>query len=320
MDDRRIHPVDARVRNANRLVAGLSAVLAFIAWTAIRDAISNEHVVRDVPIIVRASEGYTVLDLAPDTADIRFRGARSDLVQLERERDRVSVEVEATQPRTPGRPISIRLSAANVRNPSSARPIRIEPDEISFSIDREGERLIPVRPEVSDDLPEGFEVVGKICTPESVLLKGPLARIQGVEAVRTLPIDLQGRVQSFRARATVLPPAHLTGTRVEPDRVLVDVTIIERSAARHMTNVPVRIVAAAGRIRPMTPEPEAVIVHLQGRAAALDALDPASIWAFVDISGVEDGDADDLPVRMYPPAGIRAVSIEPPTVRIKVNR
>jgi hypothetical protein len=311
---------DVRERRANRWLAVLSLVLATIVWYAIREAISFETVLRDVPIVVRPGEGLTVLEQSHDTADIRFRGARSDLAQLDAERTRIQVDVPAAAPSEKGARLTLKLRPAHVRSPSGAVAMRIEPDEVSFSVDREGERQVPVKAEFQDALPEGYEIGGVTCTPATVLLKGPLSKLQDVDVVRTLPIDLLGRVQSFRVRASAVPPAAFSGARVDPDRVTIEVDIVEHAAVRRLSSVPVRSLVRPGGGCEVDVQPETVHIQLQGRTASLEALDPAVVHAFVETAGLDRGAVYELPVQVYVPPGVRLLSVEPSSVRVTVRK
>jgi len=316
----RLPASDARERRANRWLAVLSLVLAVIVWYAIREAISFETVLRDVPIVVRPGEGLTVLELSHDTADIRFRGARSDLAQLDAERTRIQVDVPSAAASERGARLSVKLRPVHVKSPSGAIAVRIEPDEVAFSIDREGERQVPVKAEFQDAPPEGYEIGGVTCMPATVLLKGPLSKLQDVDVVRMLPIDLQGRVQSFRVRASAVPAAAFSGARVDPDRVTIEVGIVEHAAVRRLASVPVRLLVRAGGTGEVDVEPETVHIQLQGRAASLETLDPAMVHAFAETVALDRGAVYELPVQVYVPPGVRLLSVEPSSVRATVKK
>ena len=315
----RLSASEARERQANRLLGGLSLVLAVIVWYAIREAISFETVLRDVPIQVRAGEGLTVLEQSHDTADIRFRGARSDLAQLDPERVRIQVDATATGAAEKGARMRVKLRPSNVRSPSGAIPVRIEPDEVSFSVDREGERQVPIKAEFQDTPPEGYEIGSVTCSPATVLMKGPLSKLEDVDVVHTLPIDLQGRVQSFRVRGSVLPPSVFAGARVDPDRVMIDVGIVEHAAVRRLQAVPLMVLVRPGLGCGVDLQPSTVHIQLQGRAAGLEALDPTTIQAFVEAATLDRGASYELPVRVYLPSGIRLQSVEPSSVKVTVH-
>lgn len=305
---------EIRERHTNRWLAALSLALAVVVWHTIREAISFEQVVRDVPIRIEPGVGMTVLEQSEDTADVWFRGARSDLALLDRDRIRIQVD-DIAAPKEGARQ-TIDLKPTHVRGWVGAHAVRFEPARVTFSVDREGERHVPVRAEFQDTPPEGYEIGAVTCTPATVLLRGPLSRLEDVEVVRTMPIDLQGRVQSFRVRATLVTPPAVSAARIEPDRVSVDVPILEHSAAREFDNVPVSVLVSPGRTCHPWMDPSSVRVQLQGKASVLGGLSSDAVTAFADAAGLDHGVEYELRVQVSPPPGCRVVAISPPSVKL----
>jgi len=304
---------------ANRWIALLSVALATAVWYAIREAISFEQVVQDVPVRIEAGTGKTVLDQSAETVDVWFRGARSDLIQLDRDRLRIEVIHVPAAGRDSRQAVD--LKPVHVRGwTGGARAVRFEPSRVEFGIDDEGERQVPVRAEFQDAPPEGYEISAVTCTPATVTLRGPLSRLEEIERVHTQPIDLQGRVQSFRVRAGLAPLLALPAARLDPDRVSVGVEIVEHAATREFAEVPVMVLVHPGRVCHVLVEPATVRVQLQGRAALLSGLVPESLTAFVDAAGVERDQTYELRVRVAPPSGARAVLVEPPSVRVRLAK
>jgi len=318
MSDRWLSTTDARERRWRRWTAALSVVLAAIVWTTIREAISFETVVRDIPIRIVTGEGMTVLEQSAEEADVWFRGAQSDLAQLDRQNMRIEVPAPTAGRADDGRQV-VDLRPLHVRFVGGARPIRIEPARITFSVDREGERTVPVKAEISDSPPEGYEIGAVTCMPAAVQLRGPLSRLQEIEWVRTAPVDLQGRMQSFRVRAAVIPPPGVPSARLEPDRVTVEVTIVEHAAQRSLDSVPILALVPPGRGCRVDIQPSRVQVTLQGPAALLERLDPGDLRAFVEPALKESGRTIETRILVVPPPGVRVVGLEPPAAQVRLN-
>lgn len=296
----------------------LALALAIVVWIVIREAISQEAIVFDVPVTFVHEPGFAVLERSVDTVDIRFRGSRSDLSGLKPSDLTVSVDVRNLGESRSRETIDLRPFM--VRAPGGARAVSLTPAEIVISMDREGELDIPVRAELQDKPPEGFAVERFVCEPAAVRLRGPLSKLQEVESLVTAPIGLEGRTRSFKTRVSVLPPSGLPLARIEPERVQVEVVIAEHSATRVFERVPVRLMSKSGApgLGRVQMAPMAVTITLQGREAILKDLTPEQILLFVDCSGVSaaGGATYELPVQWVLPAGVRAVSAEPATVRL----
>ncbi|MBP7274758.1 MAG: hypothetical protein KBA51_00980 [Kiritimatiellae bacterium] len=297
----------------------LALGLAIAVWIVIREAISQESVVYDVPVEFLHNPEYAVLDRSVETVDVRFRGARGDLVRLQPDEIRVTADVREI--RESKADVRIKLRTNMVRAPGAARAISITPGEITLSMDRQGSLDIPVRAELQDHPPDGFAVERVVCDPATVKLIGPMSKVGEIEALSTSAIELEGRTRSFKARATMQPPPGLTTVRIEPERVQVEVVITEHSATRRMEQVPVRLMSmpVAGGARRITVTPAAVAVTLQGRESALAAVSPENIMAFVDCSRLTGPGKYDFTVQWVAPSGVRAVQVEPASVTIGVS-
>lgn len=294
-------------------------ILAITAWFLIRETISQESIVYDVPVQFLHEPGFAVLDRSVDTVDVRFRGSLGDLALLKPDDIKLIVDVRDIQ--GPKIREKIKLRPSMIRAPGAARPISITPGDIVLSTDKEGELNIPVRAELQDQPPEGFSVERFVCDPATVTLSGPMSKVREIDALSTAPIGLEGRTRSFKTRASVLPPQGLSTARVEPERVQVEVVITEHGATRVFDRVPVRLMSvSAGPQWPrVTVTPSTVAVTLQGKESALNAIEPEAIRAFVDCSGLNLGGKYELPVQWVVPPGVRAVQTEPSAVTIGVS-
>lgn len=297
----------------NRGAKGLSLVLGAITWHTIQQTINFESVVSDVPLTFRVDPGWAVLERSTDTVDVHFRGAQEDLWRLTRETVEVVVDVRGKSGRGQ---LTVALRPHQVRAPGGVRAVFLQPDAVTFSVDREGEKQVPVRAEIQGSPPEGYEVEKVVCTPAVVTVRGPMQRLEELECVRTAPIDLEGRLRSFRVRAALVPPSATWIARVEPDKVLAEVTLIERSDEREVADVPVRVLSDTGARAAVGVTPSRVKVHLRGQPEALDRVRAEDLDAYVDCTRLDPAARYDLPVRVFAPPGIKVVGAEPETVQV----
>ena len=153
----------------NRGTKALSLLLGILVWYGIQEAISFEVVLTGVDIDVLVDPGWTVIEKSRGSADVVFRGSRSDIRALNR--DEVRVVLDARNLTSPGTR-TMAVSTDQVRAPPAIRPVTIRPASVSVSVDRESERVVPVRAELSGQPPEGYEAKGAVCLPASVRVIG----------------------------------------------------------------------------------------------------------------------------------------------------
>ncbi|MBN1268107.1 MAG: hypothetical protein JXB04_00830 [Kiritimatiellae bacterium] len=291
----------------------LSLVLGAITWYAIQETINFEAVIADVPLVIQVDSGWAVLDRSTDTVDVHFRGSQEDLLRLNRQNVEVAVDVR-------GRPhegvLVLNLGAKDVRAPGGTRPVYVRPNTVTFSVDREGEKQVPVKADIQGSPPEGYEVEKVVCSPASVSVRGPRLRLEEIESLRTAPIDLEGRLRSFRLRAQVIPPSETWAASVDPNKVTAEVTIVERSASKTLEEIPVKVLTGSGVRGTATVQPAKIAVRLMGRQEWLDKVGAGDVDAYVDCSGLDPAARYDLPVRVYAPPGVTVAATEPATVSV----
>jgi hypothetical protein len=87
---------------------------------------------------------------------ILFRGSREDIRYLN-SGQQLRIVVPISNP-TANEELHIKLSEKFLQNPTSSKAVRFSPSEIFVKLDRESERLLPVKATTSGTLPDGIEV------------------------------------------------------------------------------------------------------------------------------------------------------------------
>ena len=307
------HPLLTALSRRKGLKVG-SLLLAAIVWLAIEEMISFEKTVTRVPVHIRTAPGWIVEEQDPRTADVLFRGTRDDIGYLSR--DQLSLAIDLTD-QSPMGTVTLPLEPSMITAPSGAQALSIEPSTLTATIDQEVTRDIPVRVHLDNRLDEGYEVEEIAIDPPDVRLTGPARILAAVDAVRTEPIPLIGRMGSFQRVARVRPPVGeelLSG--LNPVHVTVTVNIVRRFRRFTLDDVPVQFLVTNGGVREARIDPEAVSVVLEGLASRADAMDPGSVVAYIQLNDPEDGVPPTGDVTVAPPPGFKVVSVDPPTVDI----
>ena len=290
----------------------LALILAAICWYLLRDATSFEQEVRDVPVRVLTAQGWAVLDQSVDRVDVLFRGSQQDVRYLNS--DQVVVEIDLRDKAVAGSR-TIRIEPARIRAPTGARAVMVEPPQVTFSLDVESDKIVPVKADLLGKPADDFEVDKVICSPATVTVHGPKRRLEQVEFVRTDPIELEGRIRSFRVDRGLSKPGESWSARMVPNRVDVTVNIIELSARREFNDVPIGALMSPGSSGAVRTTPSRVRVTMQGRTQLFDVMLKERLQAYVDCGAMKPGQTLDLPVRVPVASGIDVVAIEPAMVR-----
>ena len=274
----------------------LALLLGAMSFYAIRGTTSFE-VPYNVPLEVKVEKGIAILDQDPLTVDVTFRGSQQDLSDLDQRRIRAVVTPRETDA---AGSVTVPVTPGDVTGAAGVRVVKVRPNAVSLTFDRETEKKVAVRkPEIL-----GRPLIGKAeaeYEPRFVTIRGPRRRLKDKESVSTEPVDVDGRVESFSKKVRVLPPGDAGVSQIEPAEVTVKVSIVTESVSREFEDVPVLAVIKPGRASDVYCEPAAVVVSLRGRAELLENLQPDSVTAFVDCTDLTVAATYELPVQVHLP-------------------
>lgn len=163
-------------------------------------------------------QGYVVLN-PEQSIDVRVRGNSKQIVGLRD--DQVDVQVELG--RQEGE-LTVNLGTENVLLPDGLEVISIDPSIITVEVERAVTKRIRVVPDLVGQPAQGARVEDPEVFPSQVLVSGPASMVAGTEVLRTRPVSLTGRSNTFEERVPVLAPDPLIRV-VDPTRVNVRVPI-----------------------------------------------------------------------------------------------
>lgn len=278
----------------------VALVLALVVWFTIREVISFEREIADVPIEIALPDGWAVLDRSENAVQVTFRGTKSAVLDMDPKLVKVVIPIEGEQQLDS---MFVQMSTKQIEAPGGVRAVKLEPDSMILSIDREESLEIPVRPAIQGTLPDGYEVGTVVSSPPKVTLYGPSRRLRETEFVPTTAIDLAGRLQSFKLSKTIQPPSESWVARVEPESVSVEVEIIERSSVREFADLPVHLLVRPGADPDFVLSSNRVVVILEGRAEVLEALADDAVQVYVSVGGFAENETNLVPVQVNAPLG-----------------
>jgi YbbR domain-containing protein len=289
-------------------------LLAFAVWQAVRENTSFEVVVSNVPVTVTAGEGRAVFDLSTETVNIRFRGSRDDIRFISSDQIGVKIDVSGHTDRLRQ---TVKFSPRYVKAPSRAHAVQFDPPDVTVTIDREVERVLPVKVVLEGDLPKGVQMEQAVCSPASVKVRGAERLLRDMDQVRTVPISLAGCHSSFKAQVEIVPDGPWT---VYPERVAAEVSLVERVASRRIENSSVRPMLASDDTRVVKIRPDKVAVTLRGSPQRITELSVRDVYTYIDCTELTEPATYDVPVRADLPSDLQIEKIEPATVQVTVRK
>jgi diadenylate cyclase len=155
----------------------------------------------------------------PDTVHVELRGqsgrlSRDNLAGL-------AVILDLSDAHAGQRTYTVHSSNLNL--PSGVSFYRATPSQVTLTFDRLVTRDVPVKPNYVK-IPDGYTLESDQVEPDKVRIRGPEARVEGIDSVGTDPVDLSGVVseKEFRTHINVGDPQ----IRLEsPNEIAVKVTL-----------------------------------------------------------------------------------------------
>ena len=293
----------------------LCFTLAFLAWHVVRENIGFEVSVPNISVEVELPAGWAVWEKSIHHVDILFSGSREDVRYLNNGQLRMVVPLSNP---TAGDEIHVELLEKYLRNPTGARVVRFSPPEIAIKLDKESERLLPVKAATKGSLPEGIEIDKIICTPASVRVSGAEQILSEMQNVHTEPTQLTDRQVSFKESVPIALP-QAGRIRVDPGRVSVDFVLEQRTSTQEFDNIPVMVLCASGESRQMELQPKTIRITVKGQQQRIEQMRTVDVFAYVNCTDLTESTGYDLPVAIKLPSGLQLVKTDPAILHINVG-
>jgi YbbR domain-containing protein len=289
----------------------LSAAVILFLFNRI-NSLSDRFV--SVPLTVDVPAGFALASAYPRTVRITLRGEEAAINAILEEDLAASVSLEdRTAPgvyRT-GVKVERRGTALNVE----PLEVRVDPQQISFTLEPLLERRVTVAPEIKGVPAYGYELAGYDLTPRTVLLRGPGSRVQAVGTLLTDEVDLTGRSAPFTLRVRVVVPDVLLVLAGDPF-VEFKASIQEAVVSRRFEDVAVVVLDAAVGLKPAE-EPPRGSVQVQGSQLAVEAVQPDQVHLVIEGESVRRAGSWTLATRAEVPSTVSVLDWSPKEITVQ---
>ena len=261
-----------------------------------------------VPLEVSTPPGLAISSAYPKTVRITLRGTEDAIYPILEEDIQADASLESHKGagvfRVPVR-ITRRGTAANVE----PLEIKVEPTEVTFTLEPLAERKVTVEPDLRGAPSYGYQVVQSTVAPESVLVRGARSRVQALSSLSTEEIDLSGHAASFSQRVKVLSPNPLV--RIVGDASVDFHAIIQESVvSRAFDGVPMAGSGIPAHLALRSALPLGTVT-LQGTQLALDSVQADQVRLVLDFSAVHHAGEYALHPRPEAPPGFAVLDWSP---------
>jgi YbbR domain-containing protein len=140
-------------------------------------------------------------------AQVRVRGPERVIHRLQTGDVRAEIDLSNVRPGEQ----TFDLTARQVHVPQNLEVVQIIPSQFHLSFDNRATRVVEVRPRVTGQFIKGMRVAQVVADPPSIMITGPLRRVEAVEAAITDPIDVSGAM----TRATFVTQAYVSDPLIQ---------------------------------------------------------------------------------------------------------
>ncbi|HEV3109706.1 MAG TPA: CdaR family protein [Candidatus Binataceae bacterium] len=296
------------LRNVSlRILAVLIAIgLWFFVNAGQREAQSNFL----VPVDYRgAPTGLIIVNRRPDFVNLSISGPRTLLSLLDPGRLTVHLDLRGL---TPGQ-ADYKITPDMFRIPRQTTIDRIVPSQITLDVDQIMTREVPVRLSVKGQAASGLAIGSIDLKPSVVTVTGPSHALRNVEAIDTMPFDVQGASEPVSRYVQLADVG--TSIRLSNNWVLATVKLQEVVSEREFHDVAVAVKNADRKFLVHPPHISLTVRGPQKRLTGLE-LDGS---VYVDARDLGVGWFE-IPVQVDLPKGLEVVHENPDKVKLRLYR
>jgi len=294
--------------SANLGIKVVSVLIALLLWGVVLGSRSIE-VTKDVPLEILTPGELLPANELPDRVSFRLVGPKAFLrTVLDRREDPIRVNLASAKAGS----VTYRFFSDNISLPIGVKVASITPNSLLIKLERVNRREVPLQLELRGEPPEGFRLKKVELRPQTARLKGAESRIEAIEKVSTLPVDLSEVTGNSSKEVLLDLERHNVQLDGAAPRVYFEVEALE--ANFRIRNVDVRVLSS---LEAKVKE-KSVAVHVNATPEQIQTLDRTQVYGIVDLRGRPKGRYVE-PVRIVLPEGVKLVKVLPEKVEITLE-
>lgn len=275
--------------SANWHLKLMSLGLAVLSWFFITEEGIEEMQLERVPVEVVVPDGISVWNISHPHVKVKFTGQAGQLRTVRPADVKARYVVEESSPPEGLWGIDVDCKEGlYFALPAGVKVTEVDPERIRVDLVREVEDRVKVEVQFVGRLKEGFEIAEVRIVPARVSVKGPEPTLRNLRVVQTLPINCDGRSESFTERTGIENIVKGHDLEIE-ETVELRVRISEELDERVLKWLKIMVMKPAGLDREVSVSPDTVDITVRGQKQILAVLRPEKVTPFVHVGDKEDG-------------------------------
>ena len=297
----------------SKILALTAAVLMFV-FNRMNNLREREL---EVPLEVILPRGFVVAAPYPEMVIIAIRGDdEGDILSVAAEEFWVFVDLSDLT--TEGEyQLPVRYTRRGSAIDSTVFVARVEPTEISVTVEDELTKILPVKPVLKGSPKYGYILSRFVVTPNVVNLRGPRTRIESVTQVTTDQIDLTGRESDFAQRINLV--LHEPFVTIESESSVEFQAIVEKVVTiKEFTDLRIEGLNLDESLK-WDEAKDSGAITVQGSLIQLEAVSQNDIRLAVDFGEINEPGQYSLAVATVVPAGLSVRRFEPSEIQVELT-
>ncbi|MDR2793541.1 MAG: hypothetical protein LBB61_07735 [Treponema sp.] len=292
----------------------ISVVLAILLF-AFYKAASMEERFFSVPLLVETDGNYTPSSPYDQTIRVSLRGEANSIYPITEDDVIAYIDLKGKNKGTYRVPVQIRKKGTALG--VDPLEIKVEPGEISLTIDLKISKMIPLKTNTRGSLRSGYQLAGWSLMPEQVAVDGPADVLAHISELFTEDVELDDRDSDFSAVVNILNHEPLAiirgGTTAEFKGVVQEILLLKT-----YENIPITLKNMDSARWTAILNIDNGSLSVEGRQrdlARYTALDAFS----VNCAEIQEAGTFSLPVEVNIPVYLNATASAPKTVTVTVQ-
>jgi YbbR domain-containing protein len=261
-----------------------------------------------VPLTVEAPPGLAMARSYPRSVRVTLRGKQEAVFSVLEEDIEAYADFGRFQSEGQYR-IPVRVARKGSSLNIEPLDIRVEPAEISVTLEQGVQKRLEVVPELIGTPPSGYDLVQYSVAPQVMELWGARSLLQPMEALSTEAVDLSGRTADFEVEVGIVRANALL--RYPRDTTVRFRGIIREAVViRTFDNVDVVGLDMPAQLQLVEPLPKGSI-RLQGTQRLIEALAPGQLRLVIDCGEIRHAGTYGVPCKPDIPAELMVLKYEP---------
>ncbi|MAG32609.1 MAG: hypothetical protein CL908_17130 [Deltaproteobacteria bacterium] len=178
----------SRFQNLRPGVLVLALAISVFIW-AVAQGTSSVMQSFDVEVeLVGVEESLVVTDQSSDSVNVRLRGSRAALRNLDTNQLKYRVDAKGGKPGV----AVYEVDVDTIEHPAGTQFVGYSPSRLQVRFEKRGRKAVGVRAEVEGSPAPGYHVAGVVIEPAKVWLEGARSQVMRLSEVVTEPIDIAG--------------------------------------------------------------------------------------------------------------------------------